>query len=188
MPAAVQTAAVTAWQSADLSTNPSLTTVDATLVLSTQYGVRSDAGCVEPGVRGVLLLEDGLALGVVPTWCYLVTDEGGAVGALAHRLLRHGVAPDDRVVALGEVDRVRVGVLAAVEREDLRVRDVPCAKAVLEALSDELADLHVVAADVVGVGTGKGRSVVADELDALRLRESLDLVTDCAVERGHDQG
>src|SRR5260370_40105476 len=52
MPAAVQTAAVTAWQSAALSTNPSLTTVEATLVLSTQSGTRSDAGCVVPGLPG----------------------------------------------------------------------------------------------------------------------------------------
>src|ERR1700694_3238073 len=85
--------------------------------------VRLDGG-VDLRVRGVLVLEDGLSLGVVPAGRDLVTDQGGAVGCLAHCLLRYGVAPDDLVVALGEVDRVRVGVLAAVEREDLRAGDV----------------------------------------------------------------
>ena len=61
------------------------------------------------------------------------------------------LAPDGVVVALGEVDRVRVGVLATVEGEDLRARDAPGGDALHEALADELADLHVVEAHVVVV-------------------------------------
>src|SRR5216684_956637 len=148
--------------------------------------VRLDGG-VDLRVRGVLVLEDGLSLGVVPAGCYLVTDEGGAVGGLAHRLLRYGIAPDDGVVALGEVDRVRVGVLAAVEREDLRAGDVPRGEAVLEALSDELAHLHVVEAHVVGVGACEDGSVVGDDLDALGRRRRLNRRSGRTVELGHHQ-
>src|SRR4029077_17152961 len=108
-------------------------------------------------------------------------------GGLSNRLLRYGVAPDDGVVALGEVDRVRVGVLAAVQREDLRVRDVPGGEAVLEALPDELADLHVVEADVVGVGTGEDGSVVGDDLDALGRRRRLNRRSGRTVELGDHQ-
>src|SRR4029077_5487604 len=68
MPLAAQTAAVTAWQSVALSTKLSAITVEATLVLSTQYGVRSDAGCVVPGLpaAGEVVLLTRAAGGVRP--------------------------------------------------------------------------------------------------------------------------
>src|SRR2546422_8785685 len=55
MPAAVQTAAVTFWQSAALSTKLSLITVSFMLALLTQIGTNRTAGCwplPAPGHRG----------------------------------------------------------------------------------------------------------------------------------------
>src|SRR2546423_12221075 len=49
MPAAVQTAAVTFWQSAALSTKLSLITVSLMLALLTQIGTNRTAGCWLPG-------------------------------------------------------------------------------------------------------------------------------------------
>src|SRR5205823_9481623 len=69
------------------------------------------------------------------------------------------------------------------ELEDLRGAHAPGGHAVDESLTDELADLHVVEADVVGVAAGEGRPVVADRRDAVRRGIRLDLRPDGAVQR-----
>src|SRR5206468_785455 len=145
-------------------------------------------GSVDPRRSCVRSLKDLLANVVLPVRGDLVTDERPALAVgLASLFLGDRVAPNDGVVALGEVDRVGVGVLPAVESEDLRTRYVPGGDAVLESLTDQFAHLDVVEADVVGVRTGERCAVVADDLDAVRLRVLLDLRADGAVERVHDQ-
>ena len=138
-------------------------------------------------MHAVVLLEDLLARRVVPVGGDLLVNErhalavGRAIGDV--RVL---LAPDRVVVALGEGDGVRVGVLAAVELEDLCVGDFPVRDALDEALADELAHLDVVEADVVRVRSGECGSVVADDLDAMRLGVGLDLRAHGA-DRVHDQ-
>src|SRR5437762_7613484 len=78
MPAAVQTAAVTFWQSAALSTKLSLITVSFMFALVTQIGTRRMAGCWLP------VTPDGGA--VVP----LTSAEGGV--ALARRTVARATA------------------------------------------------------------------------------------------------
>src|SRR5438552_18418384 len=84
-------------------------------------------------MRGELLLEDGLSLGIVPTGRDLIADEGVPVAVgLSGRLRGRGVAPDHLVVTLGEGDRIRIGILAAVQGEDLGTRDAPRRDAILQ--------------------------------------------------------
>src|SRR5256886_4633264 len=78
MPAAVQTAAVTFWQSAALSTKLSLITVSFMFALVTQIGTRRIAGCWLP------VTPDGGA--VVP----LTSPDGGV--ALARRTVARATA------------------------------------------------------------------------------------------------
>src|ERR1051325_8729301 len=142
---------------------------------------------VDVRVRCVLLLEDLATLGVVPPGGDLVADQRQSILGGAGLLWRRRVPQELVVVALRKRDGVRIGVLAAVENEDLRVRDLPVGQALLEALADQLANLHVVEADVVRVSAGEGRAVVADELHTLLRRELLNLRADGAVERVHDE-
>src|SRR5207237_1763700 len=61
--------------------------------------IRLDGG-IDGFVGGVLLLEDGLPLGVVPAGRDLVADQGVAVTVgRASRQRRVGLSPDDRVIA-----------------------------------------------------------------------------------------
>ena len=123
-----------------------------------------------------------------PTRRDLVADQGVAVTVCrAGRQRRVGLTPDLGVVALGEGDGIRIGILAAVQREDLRARNAPGRNAFLEALANQLAHLDVVEADIVRFGSLEGSAVIANRLDAMRLRILLDLRADRTVKRIEDQ-
>src|SRR5204863_7732637 len=102
---------------------------------------RRDHG-VDVRVRGVLLLEVRLGDGRRP-----------CAGRLADLRVRTvvEVRGQHAVVSLREQLRVVVGGVP-VHDQDVRILDTPGRDAVHLALPDELADLHVVEADVVPVG------------------------------------
>ena len=151
-----------------------------------QAVIRLDRG-VDAWVGGVLLLEDSLSRGIIPAGCNLLRHECHAVVRLARGQRGCLIAPDRLVVTLGEGDRVRVRVLAAVQLEDLRARDAPVRDTFLEAVADQLADLDIVEAHVIDIGAGEGGAVITDGLHALALGELLDLPTDVTVQRVEDQ-
>ena len=71
--------------------------------------------------------------------------------------------------------------------QDVRLRDLPRVDAVDQALADQLADLHVVEADVVVAAAAQREAVVVDDVDAVRLRVVLDTGADTLVERVDDE-